>query len=393
MKEISKTLKSLEANNAWQVPHIFDLRENSDLTKFAKLLDEGSIHRVHDKIEVALGELYDIANPSRKDVKTENDLARFKLKKTSGKPREYGVWVYYPWSGDLVHFPPRNDLRKLRTARNRNLILQDEQDALYKATVLIAGLSVGSSVVEMLSNQGIGGRFILVDMDVIEPTNLNRIKLPYKEVGVHKVDAMAKRLSETDPFIEQVHFRDGLTEKNIAQIIQTHKPDIIIDEIDDLQMKFVLREYTAKHRLPLVMATDDGENALLDIERYDTNPSQQPFEGRISEELRQKVIKGELSRPELGMLIGKHFVGAENIPLRMFESLVEVGKTIPSWPQLAGAATLSGVTLAYAVKKIILGQPLNNGRHLFDLDASLDPQIHTKEYKKKLEAFQKLFFA
>lgn len=393
MMDITNKLKSLEFENSWQQPQMFNLKEQADIQSLSKLIESGLVHRVHDQTDLAIGELYDIQNPSRKDTKTQADLELFKKQKLDSDISQYGVWVYYPWSGDLVHFPPKDDLRLLRTARNRNLILEKEQKKLYEATILIAGLSVGSSAVEMLISEGIGGRFVLVDMDVIEPTNLNRIKAPYKEVGVHKAEALAKRISETDPFIEQVHFKDGLNTENVVEIMQEYKPDVVVDEMDDLRMKFVLREHAAKHHLPVVMATDDGENALVDIERYDIDPSQKPFEGRISEELRQKVIKGELSRPELGMLIGKHFVGAENIPLRMFESLVEVGKTLPSWPQLAGAATLSGVTLAYAIKKIILEQPLNSGRHLFDLDASMDPQIHTQEYKDQLETFQKLFFA
>ncbi len=88
------------------------------------------------------------------------------------------------------------------------------------------------------------------------------------------------------------------------------------------------------------------------------------------------------------MAIGKYFVGTENIPLRMFESLMEVGKSLPSWPQLGGAATLSGVLVAYAVKKILLDHPLNAGHHLFSLDELLDPVIHTEEHLAKLAPFK-----
>jgi molybdopterin/thiamine biosynthesis adenylyltransferase len=222
---------------------------------------------------------------------------------------------------------------------------------------------------------------------------LNRIKAVYSEVGVHKVDVLAKRVSETDPYIEQVHIKEGLNEVNLTSILEEHNPHVLVDEIDDLGMKIKIRNLARQYRKPVIMATDNGDNAILDIERYDTDQNQQAFEDRIPEEILTKIQEGTLSRPETGMLIGKYFVGTEHIPLRMFESLLEVGKTIPSWPQLASAATMSGVLCAYAAKKIILGQPLNSGRHLFDIDSSLDPLVSTQEYKQKTNDFVERFFS
>jgi hypothetical protein len=45
------------------------------------------------------------------------------------------------------------------------------------------------------------------------------------------------------------------------------------------------------------------------------------------------------------------------------------------------------VLIAYAVKKIMLEQPLNQGHHLFSVDAMLDPEIHTKAYKQAIQKF------
>jgi hypothetical protein len=374
-------------------PKIFNLHQKSDKDNLLQLIKAGEVRAVYDQIDLALGELFDIKFPAKKDSKTVAEVKAFTDQHVGDSLDEYGVWVYYPWSQNLVHFPPVSDLRLLRTARNRNLILEEEQQKLYDATILVVGLSVGSSAVEMLLSEGIGGKIILVDMDIIEPTNLNRIKTTYQEVGTHKVDALAKRISEIDPFIEQVHFRDGLNADNLKNILAQYHPDIIIDEMDDLTMKLTLRSQAKESKIAVLMATDDGENAILDIERYDTNIDQQPFEGRIPEEIIQKVLAGQLTRPEIGMLIGKYFVGGEHIPLRMFESLIEVGKSIPSWPQLAGAATLSGVALAYAAKKIILKQPVHEGRHIFDMDHELDPEVESAEYKTKIANFQQRFFS
>lgn len=387
MEELNKALQAKQTDTSWQAPQFFDLADESECNKLLDLLQSGVVSRVFDTQGFATSELFDIAYPAKKDIKTEAEVAAYAAKLTSDDASAYGNWVYYPWNGNLVHFPEKQALRDLRTSRNRNLITAAEQTELYKATVLVVGLSVGSSAVEMLLSQGIGGRFVLVDMDIIEPSNLNRIKVPYTEVGISKVDAMAKKISETDPYIEQIHYQAGLNEENIEEILVRYKPAVIIDEMDSLVMKLKLRDAAKQHRVPVIMATDDGDNALLDIERYDTDSEQQAFEGRIPDDIIQKILAGELSRPETGMLIGKYFVGTEHIPLRMFESLMEVGRTLPSWPQLAGAATLSGVALAYASRKIILGLPLTAGRHLFDLDSQLDPQLQSTEYKHRLAQF------
>ncbi|HEY1064409.1 MAG TPA: ThiF family adenylyltransferase [Candidatus Saccharimonadales bacterium] len=384
-------LQTKQTPPAWEQPLFFNLQEEADRTRLEALFESGTVRSVLDEIDLAIAELFDIHNPSLKDTKTDEQVASFAHSLTGGATDTYGNWVYFPWSGDLVHFPPEADYRLLRTARNRNLITQDEQQELAKGSVLIVGLSVGSNAVEMLLSESIGGTYILVDMDIIEPTNLNRIKLAYQQVGVHKVDAVAKRVSEIDPYVRQVHYREGLNEENLAEIFATHQPDLIIDEMDDLSMKIKLRQAAANHKKAVLMATDDGENAILDIERYDENDGQQMFEGRLSDEILDKVLNGELSRPEIGMIIGKHFVGADLVPLRMFESLREVGKTLPSWPQLAGAATLSGVSLAYAAKKILLQQPLKPGRHMFDLDAELDPMLEDEAHQQQLAQYRQMF--
>lgn len=379
-------------SNEWIAPRIFSLSSDKDIKEIEALLSAGKIHRTHDRVDLAIAELFDIDHPEMKDTKSPGDIAEFSQSLTKGKPSAYGSWVFFPWSGNLVHFPPVNDLRRLRTARNRNLVTASEQDKLYGSTILVGGLSVGSNVVDMLISQGIGGKLILVDMDIIEPTNLNRIKTVYSEVGTHKVHMVAKRISEIDPYIDQVHLLDGLNEQNLQQVINGHRPDVLVDEIDNLDMKIQIRAVAKKEKIPVVMATDNGDNAILDIERYDIDDTQVAFDGRIPQEIIEKIQQGTLSRPETGMLIGKYFVGADNIPLRMFQSLIEVGRTIPSWPQLASAATMSGLVCAYAIKKIILEQPLVSGRHLFDIDAQMNPEVSSADYKQKTDEFINRFF-
>jgi hypothetical protein len=367
----------------WHPPQHFTSKSEAQ-----KKLGKTRIFAIIDEIKVAIEELYDIKYPEQKDEKNKQQLQEFI--KSFGELDEYGSWVFYPWSGYLVHFPTRDDLRALRTSRNRNLITNSEQKQLYAGTILIIGMSVGSNVVEALIAQGIGGKLVLADMDYLEPSNFNRIRASYHDVGVHKVDAIAKKVSEIDPYIEQIHYLEGWDEDVSQEILTNNRPDLVIDEMDDVRMKLRLRLLARSENLPVIMAADDGDNILLDIERYDLHKDLPLLHGKIPQDIIDHILSdNKIDRADLGMLIGKYFVGFENTPLRMFESLSQVGRTLPSWPQLGGAAALAGVTLAYAAKKILLSQPLAEGRFVVGPDDQLDPNIKSAEYLKRHEEFVK----
>jgi len=344
---------------------------------------------VDDRIDLAVDELFDIAFPAKKDTKTEDEVKEYQASLFADS-KDWGSWFYYPWLNKLVHFPPKAELRALRTSRNRNLINADEQAKLYDSTILIIGMSVGSNVVEALVGQGIGSKLVLVDMDILEPSNLNRIRSPYHHIGLHKVEAISRKVWEVDPYIEIVPEHDGLSEDNINRLLQDNGVNVIVDEMDDLRMKVLLREAAKAAHLPVVMAADDGDGALLDIERYDLRPDTPIFMGQVPEDVLERIKAGGIPRAELGKMIGQYFVGLENIPARMFESLAEVGKSLPSWPQLGGAATLAGVSLAYAIRRIILGEPLKDGRTLISLEERLDADFGSPAHQAKLEQYRRM---
>ncbi len=180
-----------------------------------ELVSKNPYTDIHDRIDLAIDELFDIEYPEKKDTKTDEEVNKFRQELTQGDSNEWGNWIHYPWLKSIVHMPPKDQLRALRTSRNRNLITADEQVKLYNSTILIVGMSVGSNVVEALVSQGIGGKLVLIDMDIIEPSNLNRIRSPYHHVGLNKTEAIARKVWEIDPYIEIVAYNNGLQEDNI----------------------------------------------------------------------------------------------------------------------------------------------------------------------------------
>ncbi len=343
--------------------------------------------RVHDKINLAIEDLFDIEFPQKKDSKTKKEINDFRKEITDGNPKIWGSWFYYSWINLVVHFPPKKELRMVRTSRNRNLITEKEQQKLYNSTILVAGMSVGSNVVEALVSQGTGGKIIVVDMDVIEPSNLNRIRSPYHHVGLHKTEAINRKVNEIDPYIEIIRVDEGLNETNLPMLVTDHSVGILVDEMDELRMKLFLRKYAKEKGLPVIMAADDGDNTVLEIERFDLDSEQEILGGRIPKKIVQRIENGDMSRSQQGIVIGNYFVGFDHVPLRMFESLAEVGKTLPSWPQLGGAAALSGVSLAYVAKKIILGEKIKDGKILVSLDSHMDLEHRQEHYRDKVDNY------
>ncbi|MCK1707726.1 MULTISPECIES: ThiF family adenylyltransferase [unclassified Bradyrhizobium] len=77
--------------------------------------------------------------------------------------------------------------------------LDPEHAALAARSVAIVGCgSLGSKVAAMLARAGVC-KFLLVDDDVMLPDNVVRNDLDWREVGYHKVDAVARRIELVNP--------------------------------------------------------------------------------------------------------------------------------------------------------------------------------------------------
>ena len=87
---------------------------------------------VIDNIELAISEFFDIKFPSKKDTKTESEVKEFEASLVGGDRNSWGEWIYYPWLNSVVHFPPKVEFRILRTARNKNLVTDTEQEEPIK---------------------------------------------------------------------------------------------------------------------------------------------------------------------------------------------------------------------------------------------------------------------
>ncbi len=389
---MEESLETLRRAKIAPKPGIFNLAQADDRTRFESLLTSGAIKQVSDDYEEEQRELFGIKNPSRvyapgfEEVFQEHFRSLSALKPLS----HHGRWVYFPWRYLATHILSEEEYHLVRTARNQNLITKEEQKKFYNATIGIAGLSVGSSVAFAIALGGGGKKMKLADMDFLALSNTNRVLAGADRLGMLKVEMAARTIYEINPYTELELYSEGLTPENIEDFFKCL--DIIIDEIDNLALKYLIREQAKKHRVAVVMAADNGDNAVVDVERYDLTPNMPFFHGRMGE-VSYEMLKS-LDKFGIGKMITK-LVGPENVTERMQQSLLEMGKTIVSWPQLGGAALVNGAAVAYCVRKILSGQPLETSRALVSLDEKLVPGYESHEQvthrAEATNSFRKIF--
>ncbi len=281
------------------------------------------------------------------------------LKKIFGKnPADTGFWVYYSWLNEVHWSPPENIYHELLTARNLGLVSKAEQKKFYNFNVGAVGLSIGSSAVATIVRGGGGRRIKVADFDNVEPTNLNRLRSGLPSIGLKKAEAISRIAYETNPFIDIVRYDEGINSGNVNSFFDEHfKLDVVIDACDSFDAKMMLREGAKKRKIPVIMVTDLGDGTLFDIERYDIKRNLKPFHNRLAN------VKGE-NFMERGLLA----IGKENIRPRVWRAIGEIGKTIPTHPQLGNSAYMSGIVISYVVRSLANKQKITDKQVLIDLD-------------------------
>lgn len=380
-------------SESWQ-PIVIEMGSKKAETALDELVKTHRIGQIIDNYDEQYAELVVSRHPqlyqSSLEVKRES-LKEYLADHLKGKkPWQMGAWVYYPWTGNLVHVLEKSLLIESRTIRNKDLITAEEQEKYGNFTVGCAGMSVGSNVALSLGISGGSQKIKLADGAVISASNLNRIMTGVYDVGNSKSLVIARKLAEMNPFMDIARF-GNIDESNVDEFFTKPWPiNVVVDEIDDLKTKILLRVEARKRRIPVVMVTDTGDDAMLDVERFDIDGNLPLFHGIVPGV--EELLSKELNKREW-LKYATKIIGPQNTSLRLQQSLLKIGTKLVTQPQIGPSAMMSGVVAAYAIRQIALGEKLKSGRTIVSLDKYLREDLmsfsHRRTHKKHTKRLQR----
>lgn len=152
---------------------------------------------------------------------------------------------------------------------SRSALLLDDIgiDRLAESTVAIFGIGgVGGHVVEALARCGVG-RFVLVDNDQVNITNINRqIVATTKTVGMDKVAVMKDRILEINPDAHvEIHKCFFLPEN--ADEFDFASYTYVVDAVDTVTAKLAIIKKAKEAKVPVISSMGTGNK--LDPTRFE----------------------------------------------------------------------------------------------------------------------------
>ncbi len=131
------------------------------------------------------------------------------------------------------------------------MVGDDGQAALAEATVLVAGCgALGTVAADLLCRAGVG-TLVLVDRDVVEPSNLQRQTL-YTERDASrrtpKAEAARLRLGQVDGRTRLRAFVEDIAPDTVEELATGC--DLLLDGLDNFETRYLLNDVSVKHGLP-----------------------------------------------------------------------------------------------------------------------------------------------
>lgn len=252
-------------------------------------------------------------------------------------------------------------------SRNMGLLTEEEQTQIDEKTLLIAGCGVGSLIAISAARLGFE-RFVLVDGDKVELSNINRQGYSSHDVGKFKVNALARRLRQINPHIQIKKYAVFVDIKNAARLV--HKADIVIDSIDPDAGQAILAMHRAARRehKTIIQPTDVGWGAMVQI----FTPDSISYEEMIGLDP-HKAIEDVTSEEAFGKFV-EHFVKIMPPYVQKIAMEVAEGKRA-HYPQPVSASYILAAMTVMAAKRLACKQPIKVAPDYakFDPESVLEP--------------------
>ncbi len=140
---------------------------------------------------------------------------------------------YVSWAGD-EEMIQRDEGYYAMAARN----VPGIQEKLAEGRVAVAGLGgLGSNIAVMLARIGVGS-LLLMDYDVVEPSNLNRQHYNVTHMGVPKTEALKEQIGVINPYVAVDIRTVKVTAENAAELCRGYP--VVCEAFDNPSNKAAL---------------------------------------------------------------------------------------------------------------------------------------------------------
>lgn len=307
------------------------------------------------------------------------------LEKAKGNVFDYGVYAYYMEHNHLVRYCPPYWHHVVAIASNSKLISDPKnkyswkeiRDIFAHTVVAVAGGSVGNNIMHGVVMDLRPQQVKIADKSLYKMENNNRVRLNYWDIVRsnalrtkpidpllrNKAEVLASQLYSTDPYLKVYVYNEGVHPGNIDRFFsgsgKEPKVDIIIEEVDDPNIKLLLRDGARKRKIPLLMASDMGSCVQIDILRYDKNPKLPLTYGTKDDVLRAstKAVYDNPSNREIFFKFVDDLIGTDYRQDEL-KKIIEGKTEIPTStiiPQLGSTAAVAGGLIAETIARIRLG--------------------------------------
>ncbi len=133
-------------------------------------------------------------------------------------------------------------------SRNWAFISPKRQKKIRDTRILLAGCGL-SSVIGVLAVQTGFTKFIVVDHDVVEVSNLNRQAFDTRHLGQNKALALKNILEEKSRVVEVEAYPVKITPENTEEFVS--KADIVVNTVDFDEINYLIHDIAKTQRKPV----------------------------------------------------------------------------------------------------------------------------------------------
>lgn len=293
-------------------------------------------------------------------------------------------YFYFPETNTVVKYLEKK-WHKIALLVSNSLLLRDPESKLSweeirdkheNLVIAVAGCSVGKVIAKQIIATLRPNQIKIADPKTAHVANAPRAGWTNDDIGKNKAVQTAIQIQkDLDPFIDISVYEEGINSQNIDDFIVGNtelnepKPNILIEETDDLDAKIEIRKKCRENGVCVIMVSDLGSSVQIDIRRFDLDRKQSLAVGISDETLFEKQKLAHENPGNLDIFYDFAFSMLGRWGLRdEFEEIINKKAKVQfgGVPQLPSTIAASAGWVTDIIGRIALGQKYHE-RMFFDM--------------------------